>query len=89
MYRESRPRYGAGGPELGKTMPSIVAREGVGNRTGPAPTGALVDANVAEINAAGGKAIGALAVADVTKRMMVRRMVDAAVASSAGRHCRQ
>ena len=70
------------GKNIGKAMALDFAREGASVIVNGRADRALVDATVAEINAAGGQAIGALA--DVTKPDEVARMVDAAAASFGG-----
>jgi 3-oxoacyl-[acyl-carrier protein] reductase len=70
------------GKNIGKTIALDLAREGATVIVNGRSDRALVDATVAEINQAGGQAIGALA--DVTKPDEVARMVDAAVASFGG-----
>ena len=70
------------GKNIGKAIALDLAREGASVIVNGRSDRALVDATVAEINAAGGQAIGALA--DVTNPEEVARMVDAAVASFGG-----
>jgi 3-oxoacyl-[acyl-carrier protein] reductase len=70
------------GKNIGKAIALDLAREGASVIVNGRSDRALVDATVAEINQAGGQAIGALA--DVTKPEDVARMVDAAVASFGG-----
>lgn len=70
------------GKNIGKTIALDLAREGASVVVNGRSDRALVDATVAEINQAGGQAIGALA--DVTQPDEVARMVDAAVASFGG-----
>jgi 3-oxoacyl-[acyl-carrier protein] reductase len=70
------------GKNIGKAIALDLAREGASVVVNGRADRALVDATVAEINQAGGQAIGALA--DVTKPDEVARMVDAAVASFGG-----
>jgi 3-oxoacyl-[acyl-carrier protein] reductase len=70
------------GKNIGKAIALDLAREGASVIVNGRSDRALVDATVAEINQAGGQAIGALA--DVTKPDEVARMVDAAVGSFGG-----
>jgi 3-oxoacyl-[acyl-carrier protein] reductase len=70
------------GKNIGKAIALDLAREGASVIVNGRSDRALVDATVAEINQAGGQAVGALA--DVTKPDEVARMVDAAVASFGG-----
>lgn len=70
------------GRNIGKAIALDLAREGASVIVNGRSDRALVDGTVAEINQAGGQAIGALA--DVTKPDEVARMVDAAVASFGG-----
>jgi 3-oxoacyl-[acyl-carrier protein] reductase len=70
------------GKNIGKAIALDLAREGASVIVNGRSDRALVDATVAEINQAGGQAIGALA--DVTKPAEVARMVDAAVAGFGG-----
>ncbi len=70
------------GKNIGKAIALDLAREGASVIVNGRADRALVDATVAEINQAGGQAIGALA--DITKPDEVARMVDAAVASFGG-----
>ena len=70
------------GKNIGKAIALDLARDGASVIVNGRADRALVDATVAEINAAGGQAIGALA--DVTKPDEVARMVDAAIASFGG-----
>ncbi len=70
------------GKNIGKAMALDFAREGAAVIVNGRADRALVDATVAEINRAGGQAIGALA--DVTKPDEVARMTDAAVAAFGG-----
>jgi 3-oxoacyl-[acyl-carrier protein] reductase len=70
------------GKNIGKAIALDLAREGASVIVNGRSDRSLVDATVAEINQAGGQAIGALA--DVTKPEEVARMVDAAVASFGG-----
>ena len=70
------------GKNIGKAIALDLAREGASVIVNGRSDRALVDATVAEINQAGGQAIGALA--DVTKPDEVARMVEAAVASFGG-----
>jgi 3-oxoacyl-[acyl-carrier protein] reductase len=70
------------GKNIGKAIALDLAREGASVIVNGRSDRALVDATVAEINQAGGQAMGALA--DVTKPDEVARMVDAAVASFGG-----
>lgn len=70
------------GKNIGKQIALDLAREGASVVVNGRADRALVDATVAEINAAGGQAIGALA--DVTRPDEVARMVDAAVAAFGG-----
>jgi 3-oxoacyl-[acyl-carrier protein] reductase len=70
------------GKNIGKAIALDLAREGASVVVNGRSDRALVDATVAEINHAGGQAIGALA--DVTKPEEVASMVDAAVASFGG-----
>jgi 3-oxoacyl-[acyl-carrier protein] reductase len=70
------------GKNIGKAIALDLAREGASVIVNGRSDRALVDATVAEINQAGGQAIGALA--DVTKPDEVARMIEAAVASFGG-----
>ena len=70
------------GKNIGKAIALDLAREGATVIVNGRGDRSLVDATVAEINQAGGQAIGALA--DVTKPDEVARMVDAAVAGFGG-----
>jgi 3-oxoacyl-[acyl-carrier protein] reductase len=70
------------GKNIGKAIALDLAREGASVIVNGRSDRSLVDSTVAEINQAGGQAIGALA--DVTKPEDVARMVDAAVASFGG-----
>ncbi len=70
------------GKNIGRAIALDLAREGASVIVNGRSDRALVDATVAEINQAGGQAIGALA--DVTKPEEVARMIDAAVASFGG-----
>jgi 3-oxoacyl-[acyl-carrier protein] reductase len=70
------------GKNIGRSVALDLAREGASVIVNGRSDRALVDSVVAEINQAGGQAIGALA--DVTKPDEVARMVDAAVASFGG-----
>ena len=70
------------GKNIGRAIALDLAREGASVIVNGRSDRALVDSTVAEINAAGGQAIGALA--DVTDPDAVARMVDAAVASFGG-----
>ena len=70
------------GKNIGRAIALDLAREGASVIVNGRSDRTLVDSTVAEINAAGGQAIGALA--DVTDPDAVARMVDAAVASFGG-----
>jgi 3-oxoacyl-[acyl-carrier protein] reductase len=70
------------GKNIGRAIALDLAREGASVIVNGRSDRALVDATVAEINQAGGQAIGALA--DVTKPDEVARMIDTAVASFGG-----
>ena len=70
------------GKNIGRAIALDLAREGASVVVNGRADRALVDATVAEINQAGGQAIGALA--DVTKPDEVARMMDAAVAAFGG-----
>src|SRR5882762_5606250 len=70
------------GKNIGKQIALDLAREGASVIVNGRADRALIDATVAEINQAGGQAVGALA--DVTKPEEIARMVDAATASFGG-----
>jgi 3-oxoacyl-[acyl-carrier protein] reductase len=70
------------GKNIGKAMALDFAREGAQVIVNGRADKALVDQTVAEINAAGGQALAALA--DVTKPDEVARMVDTVVAAFGG-----
>ena len=70
------------GKNIGKAIALDFAEQGATVIVNGRADRTLIDATVAEINAAGGQALGALA--DVTKPDEVARMVDAAVAAFGG-----
>ncbi|MSP02212.1 MAG: SDR family oxidoreductase [Acetobacteraceae bacterium] len=70
------------GRNIGKAIALDFAREGASVIVNGRADRGLVDGTVAEINLAGGQAIGALA--DVTKPDEVARMVDAGIAAFGG-----
>ncbi len=70
------------GKNIAKALALDFAREGASVVVNGRADRALIDATVAEINQAGGQAVGALA--DVTKPEEVARMVAAAVSSFGG-----
>lgn len=70
------------GKNIGRQIALDFAREGASVIVNGRADRSLIDATVAEINAAGGQAIGVLA--DVTDPAQVERMVDAGIAAFGG-----
>ncbi len=70
------------GKNIGRQMARDFAREGASVIVNGRADRSLIDATVAEINAAGGQAIGVLA--DVTDPAQVARMVEAGIAAFGG-----
>ena len=70
------------GKIIGRQIALDFAREGASVIVNGRADRSLIDATVAEINAAGGQAIGVLA--DVTDPAQVERMVDAGIAAFGG-----
>ena len=70
------------GKNIGRQMALDFAREGASVIVNGRADRSLIDATVAEINAAGGQAIGVLA--DVTDPAQVARMIEAGIAAFGG-----